>query len=207
MVQATLCLGGAMSNTQPFTKGRTHRSKLQAGAVEKRTRKPRPTISGWDHRRSKAALWRRAIRSQSAVAAAQGTCYLLMGLWPLTHMESFETFTGPKHNTALMQVAASMMAVIGIILLLGSLQRVVTSTTAYLGAGIAGVMALLACTFVSSGRMPVVYALDGALEGGFVAWWILARLSARTRPKSGSAADQAITYTTYLDRVQRGTLH
>lgn len=151
-------------------------------------------------------------RAQSSVAAAQGTCYLGMGLWPLTHLHSFELITGPKHNAALMQVAGSLLAVIGIILLLGSLQKVVSSTTTLLGAGIAGVLAILATTFVSAGRMPVIYLWDAALETGFVAWWVVARLGANRRHRTQQQLQQLqeleeIPYTTLLSAEQLKTLN
>jgi hypothetical protein len=124
-------------------------------------------------------------------------------------MESFELFTGPKHNVALMQVTGGLLTVIGIILLLGSMQRAVSSTTAFLGAGIAAVLAILASSFVATGHMPAIYLWDVTLETGFVAWWVVARLAARRhRPKSASAPkDDDFIFTTFLRRHERDTLH
>ena len=159
--------------------------------------------------RARGAALQRWGRAQSTVAAAQGTCYLIMGLWPLTHMESFELFTGPKHNPALMQVTGGLLTVIGIILLLGSMQRAVSSTTAFLGAGIAAVLAFLATSFVATGHMPSIYLWDVALETGFVAWWVVARLAARRhRPKTAAPAkDDDFIFTTFWRQREQDTLH
>jgi len=159
--------------------------------------------------RARGAALQRWGRAQSTVASAQGACYLIMGLWPLTHMESFELFTGPKHNAALMQVTGGLLTVIGIILLLGSLQRAVSSTTAFLGAGIAAVLAILATSFVATGNMPAIYLWDVALETGFVAWWVVARLASRRhRPKTGTPSkEDDLIFTTFLSRREQDTLH
>lgn len=159
--------------------------------------------------RAQAAALQRWGRAENSVAAAQGTCYVGMGLWPLTHLQSFEFITGPKHNAALMQVAGALLTVIGIILLLGSLQKSVGSTTSFLGAGIAGVLAVLATTFVMTGGMPAIYLWDAALETGFVVWWTLARVYARQHKATAAAMLQHedIAYTTFLPPEQHNTLH
>lgn len=159
--------------------------------------------------RAQAAALQRWGRAQSSVAAAQGTCYVGMGLWPLTHLQSFELITGPKHNAALMQVAGALLTVIGIILLLGSLQKSVSHTTTFLGAGIAGVLAVLATVFVAKGGMPAIYLWDAGLESGFVVWWTLARLYARRHKQAQEALPPAddIAYTTFLPPEQQNTLH
>lgn len=51
----------------------------------------------------------------SLTLTIQGWFYLLTGLWPIFHMRSFETVTGPKTDKWLVRTVALMISCSGII--------------------------------------------------------------------------------------------
>ena len=82
-----------------------------------------------------------------------------------------------------------------------------------MGAGIAGVLAALAASFVALGHIPRIYVLDVALEASFVGWWAYASWRRRRRRRGDNdhlaAADprQKIIFSAYLTSAQRATRH
>ena len=58
------------------------------------------------------------------LAGIQGLYYLITGIWPLVHMESFLAVTGPKTDLWLVQTVGALIAVIGAMLLASASGRV-----------------------------------------------------------------------------------
>ena len=108
------------------------------------------------------------------LAGIQGFYYLITGIWPLVHMESFLAVTGPKTDLWLVQTVGALIAVVGAALLLASASGRVTWEIALLGAASAIALALVDVTFVSREVIPSIYLADAAPEMAFLLWWVLA---------------------------------
>jgi hypothetical protein len=108
----------------------------------------------------------------STIAIAQGAYYLVTGLWPVFHMNSFLALTGPKTDLWLVRTFGVLIAAIGAHFLLASVRRnrppLDLRPLAMLVAGaIAGCEAYYALT----GQIWAVYLLDAVLELAFVGMW------------------------------------
>jgi hypothetical protein len=104
------------------------------------------------------------------LALAQGLYYVVMGLWPVANIRSFQLVTGPKTDLWLVKTTGLLIAVIGAYVLAGR------GETAALAAGSA--LALGAVDVIYSVKRVIspVYLLDAAVEGALVCAWAAAGL-------------------------------
>ena len=109
-----------------------------------------------------------------ALAAGQGTYFLLTGLWPLVSLQSFYAVTGPKRDGWLVQTVGSMIACIGSALLLGARRRTVAPELRWLAISSAAALMGVDVVFVRRRRIPRIYLADAAAELGLLAAWALA---------------------------------
>ncbi len=105
------------------------------------------------------------------LAALQGLYFLLSGVWPLVHIESFLAVTGPKTDLWLVQTVGALIAVAGAVLLLAAASGRVTWEVALLGGGAAAALGAVDVVFVARDVIPPIYLADAAAEGAFVVWW------------------------------------
>jgi hypothetical protein len=106
---------------------------------------------------------------RSWLAVGQGAFYVVTGLWPLVHLESFEAVTGPKKEKWLVKTMGVFIAAVGGALLLNAKSR-----RASLPVGALSAAALAACdaVYAGKGRIAKTYLLDAAVESALVLAWL-----------------------------------
>lgn len=113
------------------------------------------------------------------VAAVQGVYFLLTGVWPLVHVESFLAVTGPKTDLWLVYTVGVLIAVVGVVLLVAARSGRVTPEVALLAVGSAAALTGIDVIFVARHVIPPVYLLDAAAEVLLMLGWAAALVSRR----------------------------
>lgn len=113
------------------------------------------------------------------VALIQGVFYLVTGLWPLIHIDSFQLVTGPKTDLWLVRTVGVLVTVIGAALVSASRGRRITSEITLLAVGSALGLAAIDLIYALSGRISAIYLADAAAEILLAVLWVSGR--ARTR--------------------------
>ncbi len=108
-----------------------------------------------------------------SVALAQGSFYLLTGLWPVLGVRSFQRLTGPKTDVWLVKTVGLLTTAVGAVLVLGA-NDTDDSRLAALGAAAAAALAGIDLTYVSKRVISRVYLGDAAAQLAFVFGWIAA---------------------------------
>jgi hypothetical protein len=116
----------------------------------------------------------RAGRALVAVAAVQGVYFLVTGVWPLVHIESFLAVTGPKTDLWLVYTVGALVAVVGAVLLAAARSGRVTPEVALLAVGSALALTAIDVIFVARGVIDPIYLADAAAEVVLVGWWAFA---------------------------------
>src|SRR5690348_8188341 len=93
------------------------------------------------------------------LAALQAVYWLLTGLWPLLHMQSFQAVTGPKVDGWLVRTVSALIAVIGATIGLARRRGRIDVDTALLGGASAVALATVDVVGVAVGRISPVYLL------------------------------------------------
>jgi hypothetical protein len=122
----------------------------------------------------------------SCLHAVQGAYFLLTGLWPLFGIDSFQAVTGPKTDLWLVYAVGSLVAVIGIGLIVATISGRVTPEVIVMAAGSAVALAGIDVVFVVRGVISWVYLLDAAAELGLIAWWVLSYVGPPKAAAAGS---------------------
>lgn len=113
------------------------------------------------------------VRLADRLARFQGWFYLTTGLWPLGSPGTFQRVTGTKLDFWLAQTVGLLLAAFGAVLLLAARGGRLTKELALLGALQAAVLAGVDLYCVAQPRTTPAYLLDGVLEAGLVAGWLL----------------------------------
>lgn len=102
--------------------------------------------------------------TRQQVLRAQGSYYLLTGLWPLIHMASFEAVTGPKVDDWLVRMVGLLVAVIGGTLYLAAQRG--NRTLEILGLAIGSALAFTSIDvwYALTGRISPIYLADAVVE-------------------------------------------
>lgn len=114
------------------------------------------------------------------VAFVQGAYFAVTGLWPLVHMASFLTVTGPKTDLWLVQTVGVLVLAIGLALLVAARRRV-SLETRVLAVGSALGLAAVDVVFSTNGTISGVYMLDALVEVVLVVAWVGVSVRPRTR--------------------------
>jgi hypothetical protein len=112
------------------------------------------------------------------VASVQGLYFLVTGLWPIFHIQSFLLVTGPKTDLWLVKTVGVLITVIGAVLLAASRHRRITHEIILLGTASALGLAIIDLTYALSGRIAAVYLADAAVELCLAALWVIGRARA-----------------------------
>lgn len=109
------------------------------------------------------------------VLRAQGSYFVVTGLWPIIHMASFEAVTGPKVDDWLVKMVGLLAAVIGGTLYLAA-QRA-RQTPEILGLAISSAIAftIIDVWYSLAGRISPIYLADAVVELGIVAMLLFLR--------------------------------
>jgi hypothetical protein len=108
-------------------------------------------------------------------AFAQGTIYVVSGLWPVVHLESFEAVTGKKRDRWLVRTTGALIAAVGSALLVGAFERRRSPAIKTLGIASATALGVADLVFVGTGQISRVYLGDAALEAAAIGAWIADR--------------------------------
>jgi hypothetical protein len=98
------------------------------------------------------------------LAAGQGFYYVATGLWPLVHMASFLSVTGPKTDLWLVRVVAALVLVIGTVYLTAALRSVLSLELGILMLGSSLSLGLIDVVYVLKGVLPPIYLADAVEE-------------------------------------------
>ena len=113
--------------------------------------------------------------SQRDVAFSQGVYFLATGMWPLLHLESFESMTGPKADKWLVRTVGMLVGVTGALLLRAAVRDRVTPEISALGVASAASLGAVDTLYAIRGHVSRIYLADSAVHGAFVAGWAQAR--------------------------------
>jgi hypothetical protein len=105
------------------------------------------------------------------IALLQALYYLVTGLWPLLHIQSFLKVTGPKTDLWLVKTLGVLISVIGAVLGMAGVQRSVNREMALLGVGSAAGLTAIDVIYVARHRISPVYLLDAVAELALIIGW------------------------------------
>jgi hypothetical protein len=111
------------------------------------------------------------VLSQRDVAFSQGVYFLATGMWPLLHLESFESMTGPKADKWLVRTVGMLVGVTGAVLLRAAVRDRVTPEISALGVASAASLGAVDTLYAIRGHVSRIYLADSAVHGAFVAGW------------------------------------
>jgi uncharacterized membrane protein SirB2 len=118
---------------------------------------------------------------------AQGLYYLLLGLWPLLGISSYQAATGHEQSPWMAQAVGVLLLVIGCALCLAAYRRQGSPEVLFIAfgsaLGLAGVDVHLAWRGYS-----LFYLLDAVLQVGLVAFWVYGWRKARRAASMTAAA-------------------
>lgn len=126
----------------------------------------------------------------SLAAAAHGFYFVVMGLWPVVNLPTFEQVSGNKAEDWLAVTVGWLLTVIGLVLLLAALRRRVALEIFVLGIGTALALVGLDVVYVVTKTIPPVYVLDIVAEGLFIALWVFAARRERRKLHETSTAPE-----------------
>lgn len=105
-----------------------------------------------------------SILNARLLALLQGFFYLITGLWPVFHIESFMDVTGPKMDIWLVKTVGVLITVIGTGLLMAAAIKQVNLPVMFI-AGFAAIgLMFIDVIYVSINVIPPVYLLDALAE-------------------------------------------
>lgn len=107
-----------------------------------------------------------------------GIYYVITGIWPLVHIESFIWVTGPKYDVWLVKTVGILILVVGGVILSAVINRRISLEILLLAIGCALGLAFIDVYYASIDRIWNIYLLDALAEVGFVILWLLAWLGA-----------------------------
>lgn len=116
---------------------------------------------------------------QRVLATSQGLFYLVTGIWPLAHIDSFVAVTGPKQDIWLVQTVGALVIAIALALLVAASTRTFTAAIRSLGAASAAAFLLVDVTFYLHGVIAAVYLVDAAVELALLVGWVVVWLGLR----------------------------
>ena len=106
------------------------------------------------------------------LAKLQGIYWLVTGIWPFVHLDSFIAVTGPKHDLWLLYTVSVLIIAIGGVLLIAGLKNRVTPEIKLLGIGGALGLAGVDIHYALNDFIRDIYLLDAALEIILVVLWV-----------------------------------
>jgi len=104
----------------------------------------------------------------------QGIYFLLTGLWPFLHLESFLWVTGPKTDIWLLKTVAALITVIGLTIIIAASRKEFNFTIAFLAMGSAIGLMAIDIYYAVNDVIWDVYLLDAVAEGLLILTWFYA---------------------------------
>mgnify|MGYP006892266651 CR=1 FL=1 len=116
---------------------------------------------------------RRTSSRITTLAIIHGLYYMISGLWPIIHMESFVAITGPKVDYWLVNTVGMLAFFIGSGLLIAGIKKRVPFSLIYIATGTAFGFILIDVIYVWQGILWATYLLDAGLELIFFISWLV----------------------------------
>jgi hypothetical protein len=113
------------------------------------------------------------IQSMEILAIVQSAYFVLTGIWPIMHIESFMRVTGPKRDLWLVKTVGVLVAVIGATIGLAGLRGRLTDETILLAVGSALGLATIDIVYVARKTISPIYLADAAVEAVIVVTWCI----------------------------------
>jgi len=129
-----------------------------------------------------------ASRFNILLAKGQGAYYLIGGMWPLLHMQSFEAVTGPKDDSWLVRSVAGILVVVGAILVHDAARGDVAKSVRFLAAGVSAVLAIVALFSSLAGFISWLFFFDGLAHMAFALAWAMGAIVQKYVHRSRSTA-------------------
>ncbi len=112
-------------------------------------------------------------RAQAFVACFQAAYFLLTGIWPLVHMESFLQITGPKTELWLVKTVGALVSLVGTVLVIGLYRRRLPLEVRFLAIGASFILLTVDANYVAQRVIPPIYLLDAAIEIILIVAWFV----------------------------------
>lgn len=107
----------------------------------------------------------------STLALVQGAYFLITGIWPIIHINSFMAVTGPKTDLWLVKTVGVLVGVIGLGLIASWMIQRITFPLVLHAAGSALGLCFINVIYVWKGVISPIYLLDSVVEIIFVISW------------------------------------
>jgi hypothetical protein len=111
---------------------------------------------------------------KKTLATWQGWFYIIQGLWPIVHIQSFMLVSGPKTDQWLVKTVGGLIFVIGFVFCLAAYRKHISLEIILLGVGTPAVLAIIDIWYVSISRISPVYLLDAVVEILIILLWVVA---------------------------------
>ena len=105
------------------------------------------------------------------LATAQGIYYMVAGVWPVVHIDSFQAVTGDKTDLWLVKTVGLLIAVIGAAVFAARRRPMVSPEIFLLAAGSAAVLGAVDVLYALRGVISKLYLLDAVPEAVLVVGW------------------------------------
>lgn len=113
-------------------------------------------------------------RTEERVAIAQGAFFVATGVWPLLHMPSFESVTGPKTDRWLVKTVGVLVTMAGAAIGSAGLRGRITPETRLLAMGSSLALAAIDIVYTRRKRISRIYLVDAVAESGLIVAWLTA---------------------------------
>lgn len=107
------------------------------------------------------------------LAVIHGMYYIVTGLWPIIHMDSFTFITGPKMDLWLVETVGMLAAAIGIGLTAGGWRKKITFPLSLIAVTAATGFILIDVIYVWGGIISPIYLFDAVLEFILLCFWVV----------------------------------
>jgi hypothetical protein len=94
-------------------------------------------------------------------------------VWPLLSIGTFQRVTGPKVDLWLVKTVGVLIAVIGLVLIVGGARARVSAEVTLLAIGSAAALTAIDVIYVAKSRIAPIYLLDSAAEVILIALWVI----------------------------------
>jgi hypothetical protein len=119
---------------------------------------------------------RRSQRLDHAALLLQSSYFIVSGLWPIFHLQSFLKVTGPKEDIWLVKTFGGMVAALGAVMLLSGIKRRGETEVGLAAGAVGATLAVADVYYVAKGRIAPSYLLDAMAELPFAFYWLVLRL-------------------------------
>jgi hypothetical protein len=108
------------------------------------------------------------------VCMGQSVYYVITGIWPLLHIESFIWVTGPKYDIWLVKTVGVLIMATGIVLYVAARNKRISIEIMLLALGNALGLTAIDVYYAVIDRISNIYLLDAVAEIGLCVLWLAA---------------------------------